>query len=364
MKALFSRYGGNALIIGKGKASNLKLPVEQTLDTMLDDHSEEILPNVFNVSSYDLMPSYMGAMEELPKEAVHLGTLDHTFMDLFMQYDLSVSTEVYLANHDFKNVYMLILKTDTEELEDHFGPIEESYDYVQTTFFSDAQELIDNDLCYNPQVMEVLLYILFFKMGIAGTTFTFTPSETYLGRKISEQFCKSFHAFFENIDHLDALKTKLKKEYYPLFHEAKAPLFWSPFPSNEHITNQYTKELEVYFTTCIFRTDRIIEKLGSLRAFQELMEIELITNGPLVIAREMLSPATHLEERILERLYPLGFGYKKDFAIMEEQIIYGVKYSVTELLNHPLPENATIDWLESAVRFDGNFVWWKELNKC
>jgi hypothetical protein len=86
------------------------------------------------------------------------------------------------------------------------------------------------------------------------------------------------------------------------------------------------------------------------------MDLVLITNGPLVLAREMNSPAIYLEQRIVERLYPLGFEYKKDFAFMEEQLIYGTGDRLTELLGNPLPENKDIDWFGSSVRLDGNFV--------
>jgi len=136
------------------------------------------------------------------------------------------------------------------------------------------------------------------------------------------------------------------------------PLTWTHSPTNDHIIHQNNTELEIIFTTCVFRADRILEKIGSLLEFQELMDLELITNGPLVLAREMNSPATHLEQRIVERLYPLGFEYKKDFVFMEEQLIYGVGDRVTELLDLPLPENADIDWLGSVVKLEGNFVWW------
>jgi hypothetical protein len=88
------------------------------------------------------------------------------------------------------------------------------------------------------------------------------------------------------------------------------------------------------------------------------MDIELVTNGPLVLVREMNSPAIHLEQRIFEHLYPLGFEDKKHFVFLEEQLTYGVGDRITELLNHPLPENADINWLGSVVRLDGNFVWW------
>jgi hypothetical protein len=135
------------------------------------------------------------------------------------------------------------------------------------------------------------------------------------------------------------------------------PMNLTHSPINDLIIYQDSAELEIIFTTFVFRVDRMIEKVGSLHAFQVLMDIELITNGHLVLFREMNTPAVHLYQRITERLIPLGFEYKKDFAVLEEQLIYGVGDRVTELLNQPLPENADIDWLSSIVRLDGNFVW-------
>ncbi len=128
--------------------------------------------------------------------------------------------------------------------------------------------------------------------------------------------------------------------------------------TNDLIIYQDSAELEIIFTTCVFRADRMIEKVGLLLAFQELIDLPLITNGHLVLFREMNSPGVHLYQRIAERLVPLGFEYKRDFAVLEEQLIYGVGDRVTELLNQALPENADIDWLGTVVRVDGNFVWW------
>ncbi len=133
-------------------------------------------------------------------------------------------------------------------------------------------------------------------------------------------------------------------------------LIHSPF--NDLIIYQDSAELEIIFTTFVFRVDHIIEKVGSLQVFQVLLDLPLITNGHLVLFREMNSPAVHLNQRITERLVPLGFKYKRDFAVLEEQLIFGVNDQVSTLLGSPLPENADIDWFGSVVRLDGNFVWW------
>ncbi len=98
MKAFFSRFGGNALIIGEGKASASGLPEDQSLDNMLDHHSEELIPNVFVISSYDIKPEFMGAMDRLPSKAHKIGTIVHVFTEIILQYDMEVETDIYVTN--------------------------------------------------------------------------------------------------------------------------------------------------------------------------------------------------------------------------------------------------------------------------
>ena len=72
MKYLFSRFGGHLMTMGKGKTSDEDLPENQSLDNMLDNHSTEIINNLFYCSSYDMLPEYMGAYKKLEKGAVNL----------------------------------------------------------------------------------------------------------------------------------------------------------------------------------------------------------------------------------------------------------------------------------------------------
>ena len=65
MQYLMSRYGGHNMIIGGGKASQEKLPTDQSLDNMLDNYAVEIIPNHFYISSYDALPEWMGGMDKL-----------------------------------------------------------------------------------------------------------------------------------------------------------------------------------------------------------------------------------------------------------------------------------------------------------
>ncbi len=136
------------------------------------------------------------------------------------------------------------------------------------------------------------------------------------------------------------------------------PLTRTHSPINDLIIYQDSTELEIIFTSFVFRVDHILEKVGSLHAFQAVIDLPLITNGHLVLFREMNTPSVHLYQRINERLIPLGFENKRDFVVLEEQLIFGVNDQVSTLLGSPLPENADIDWLKSEVRLDGNFAWW------
>jgi len=63
MKNLMSRFGGHAVIFGAGKASKKLLPTDQSLDNLLDNYAQEIIPHNFFISSYDAIPEYMGMYE-------------------------------------------------------------------------------------------------------------------------------------------------------------------------------------------------------------------------------------------------------------------------------------------------------------
>ena len=129
---------------------------------------------------------------------------------------------------------------------------------------------------------------------------------------------------------------------------------------NESINYIDQEELRVQFTSCFLRVDRIIQRVNSLEQFQRIIDCPMLTNGKIVQLVEMRSPASEIEEIILTKLVPLGFEYKIDLIILEEQLIYGVKYRLTPLLNQVIPGSEAVDWLETIIRMDGNFVWWVE----
>lgn len=189
-----SRYGGNLIIIGKGKASNEKLPKDQSLDNMLDNYATEIIPNHFYISSYDALPEWMGGMDKLyfPK-TVKLGTLEHRFNEISVQHDITAVTDIYIAHHEWNNVFAVFIKTHKGDLDDFIANYEERYDYVLQVFIRSKVEGYDQSLSKNPDYIEKILLILFYKMGLTyeDDIIEFTPSKTYLGKKITKEFSES-----------------------------------------------------------------------------------------------------------------------------------------------------------------------------
>ena len=214
MQYLMSRYGGNALIIGKGKASDSKLPEDQSLDNMLDNYATEIIPNHFYISSYDALPEWMGGMDKLyfPK-TVKLGTLEHQFNEIFFQHDVSVLTDIYIAKHQWSNVFAVFIKTHKGDLKWFLEDYQERYDYVLQVFIRSKIEDYDQSLSKNPDYIEKILLLLFYKMGLnyEGNSIEFTPSKTYLGKKISPSFVDSLPTIFESIESEEELSALLLK---------------------------------------------------------------------------------------------------------------------------------------------------------
>ena len=189
-----SRYGGSLMVIGKGKASSEKLPEDQSLDNMLDNYATEIIPNHFYISSYDALPEWMGGMDKLffPK-TVKLGTLNHQFYEIIFQYVITVTTDIYISYHQWTNVFAIFIKTHKNDLKYVIDNYQERYDYVLQVFIRSVIEGYDQSLKNNPSYIEKILLILFYKMGLIyeNDIIEFTPSKTYLGKLITQEFAES-----------------------------------------------------------------------------------------------------------------------------------------------------------------------------
>jgi hypothetical protein len=209
MRDLFARYGGHGFIIGKGRASALNLPEDQSLDNMLDHHSVEIIPNLHYISSYTLRPEFMGAMPELPKGMVKLGTATHDFTDAFVQYDHTVRSDVFVGIHEYLNVFAVIIHTYEEDIANIYccrkSQVAKAYDYV-LTFHPKGQSETNCDLIEHPEYVEMLLITLFFTMGLNGLNIEFSPSARKVGKAISSEFLKTLQATLSTLKDENDLK--------------------------------------------------------------------------------------------------------------------------------------------------------------
>lgn len=181
MKFLLSRYGGHGLIIGKGKASSENLPEDQSLENLIDNHVFEM--NGFNyLSSYEMMPEFMGAYKHFPKGAIKIAEIDHDFSEVSFQYEVTVNTSVYFTTFVYNNVFAVFLKTNFKPIEDMIGKLEPSYDCVLLIHAIDKDPIeVKKSM---PQILHITLMTLIYEMGIKDSYCNVTPSKTALGKKI------------------------------------------------------------------------------------------------------------------------------------------------------------------------------------
>ena len=211
MRQIFSRYGGNALIVGQGKASNQLLPDDQSLDNMLDHYAQKPVENLFYLSSYRMMPEFMGPISPLPKGLAKVGVLHHLFMDVLTQQDIYVDTSIYLGTHQYPNVYVLLIHTDERDLRMYLGLESNNkiYDYVLTFFLRGLDDAKGN-VKASPDLVEMMLFILAYEMGLPFTEVEFTPSRTPIGKRIAPDLQKRINAILMAEDAENALKEVLE----------------------------------------------------------------------------------------------------------------------------------------------------------
>jgi hypothetical protein len=74
---------------------------------------------------------------------------------------------------------------------------------------------------------------------------------------------------------------------------------------------------------------------------------------------EMNEPVWELHKIIDTILIPKGFVFQLGFVVAYEQLIHVVGICITPLLNQELSELIGIEWADSEIKMDGNFVWLK-----
>jgi hypothetical protein len=200
MNNLLSRYGGHAIILNKGgavKASAVDKPKDQSFENIMANHAIQMKGYSY-LSSYACMHDLMGPYQKLPERSVKIGDLDHEFLELIMQYDVEVSSSLYLGYTGYGNVFALFIKTDFGPVEFSMGKIKSSYDLVLMIRVQGIpNELIPQSM---NEIIICLICLLIFEMGIAETQYSFIPSKTYLGKKIDMENLKSKFEILKTID--------------------------------------------------------------------------------------------------------------------------------------------------------------------
>lgn len=206
MKNMMSRYGGHAIIMqpeGAVKASMLELPEDQSFENIMGNYARQM--NGFSyLSSYKSIPTFMGPFKKLPKGCIKIGELDHPFLELLMQYDVDVTSSLYLAYTGYSNVFGLIVKTSMEELEWCIGKMESSYDLVlMIRVLGKSNEEITSSL---DKIISCMIVLLVREMEVGEGECRFMSSKTYLGKKLDKKKIDDTIESLKKIENEDQLK--------------------------------------------------------------------------------------------------------------------------------------------------------------
>lgn len=216
----------NEYIFSKGRRYNRNLespnvvdgvPEEQLLDHLLDHYADEIYPNYFFLSSFDSTTRMLGYIDKIPRYSVKVGRVYHLFNEMLLQADFEVHTDIYINHHQYENVFAIFIKPNLDNLKGIITYEATRVEYAQTNFFRDANCRERLSLIDNPKMLEMMLLLLFFQMGITADSFAFTPSRTAIGKSISKEFVKMLDRFYDGIDNLFSLSKKLSEIYPSLF---------------------------------------------------------------------------------------------------------------------------------------------------
>jgi hypothetical protein len=208
MKYMMSRYGGHAIMMqadGAVKASILELPEDQSFENIMGNHAIQ-MDGFSYLSTYRSMPPFMGPYEKLPKRCVKIGELEHPFLEMLMQYDVEVTSSLYLAYTGYSNVFGLIMKTNMQELEWCMGKMDTTYDLVlMIRVHGKSNELIKESM---NEIIICMIGLLVHEMDIVETHFAFIPSKTYMGRKIKMDELNAKFKMLKTIDSINGMMNR------------------------------------------------------------------------------------------------------------------------------------------------------------
>jgi hypothetical protein len=66
----------------------------------------------------------------------------------------------------------------------------------------------------------------------------------------------------------------------------------------------------------------------------------------------------HPDDDLISNVFePNRFEYKKDYVLIQEELVFGVNYQISSNINFPLRSLGNINWLGSILKKNGNWVW-------
>ena len=116
-------------------------------------------------------------------------------------------------------------------------------------------------------------------------------------------------------------------------------------------------KIGITFSNLIIKVSSINQAGLSVNDFSVENNLWGKTNGKLLVMAEMNEPLWELQNIIDKILIPRGFVFERDFVVAYEQLIYGAGNFVTPLLNQELPELIGVEWVDSEIKMDGNYIW-------
>jgi hypothetical protein len=120
------------------------------------------------------------------------------------------------------------------------------------------------------------------------------------------------------------------------------------------------EKLKISFSTLIIRVSSINKYFGPLAEFVKQADLYGVTNGKLYLMAEMMEPPYGLYNLVDNHFIPLGLEEGRDYVFVTEQLPLVVGGTENPLLNKPIPELEKVNWLNSIITREGNYVWYRE----
>jgi hypothetical protein len=117
---------------------------------------------------------------------------------------------------------------------------------------------------------------------------------------------------------------------------------------------------KIVFSTLVIKASSVVERFGSIEKFSKDHNFSGVTNGAVLMTAEMNSPPFELIAYTEEVLIPNWLKEQEDFIFLEEMLTQGATGEKLYYINEPHPQCNQVEWLQSVILSDGNYIWFSE----